>query len=186
MSHFGPLSLPWISISSGIKCKLSLPSKVWSGSWRIIVHLLALFSCSFYSSHPSFLEPAEFASVSGPFNLFSLCLECSVPGCLHGSLPYSICIFYPTSLAQKGGVDCSIFTGRPSIGNAVGPHLCLLSTPDVLWSLDGQFPVHAESLFPLFVSLQEGFLRLQEFAGLVGGVGWKPWSYCRKEQPSTS
>ena len=125
------MCLPWISISSRIKCKLSLPSKVWSGSWRIIAypHLWALFSCSFYSSHPSFLEPAKFTSVSGSFNLFSICLECSVPGCLCGSLPYCVCIFYPTSPAQKGRVDCSVFTGRPSIGNAVGPHLHPLSLP---------------------------------------------------------
>lgn len=66
------------------------------------------------------------------------------------------------------------------------PFMSSQSTLDVLWSLDGQFPVHAESLFPLFVSLQEGFLRPREFAWLVAEVGWKHWSYCQKEQPSTS
>lgn len=168
------MCLPWISISSRIKCKVSLPSKVWSGSWRIIAypHLPALFSCSFYSSHPSFLEPAKFTSVSGSFVFPLLGVLCTW---MFAWLTSLLCLYLLSNFSCSERTSWLLYFHWQAIYRKCcwTPSASSQSTPDVFCSLGGQFPVHAESLFPLFVSLQEGFLRPQEFTWLVGGVGWK-------------
>lgn len=87
-------------------------------------------------------------------------------------------------LLRKDFIYFPVFSGNPTIGNAVGPHLCLSAHPtsEVVFSFAGQFPIHGERAW---LCLSAGrFSQATRVCLAMGGVGWS--ARVSKQQPSTN
>lgn len=145
------------------------------------LYLLALYFSSFYTNQLMF---SWICKPSFCLRMFSLCLECSVSRCLHGSLP-TLCLI--TLLSLRKDLVYQTYLQWQHIYRKccccwIQPYLLLLQK---CAALVDSFLYMQDNLL-ICVPLLEDLLRVQVFAGLMGGVGWKYYSYYPKKQPSTN